>query len=821
MNFPATPLNDSSHTEKCNNLRPHDSAARPGMAPLLSDSSGNTLDAVGKVTDITPPSHKPVEGAKFVPGGALVNSDRSETLLLYTSDSLYAFTPGGECTRVCDLKGKPTGVAQFNGGVLILRGDGEPLRLERRDGQWVPTDFRVSLPSLSLTASHRSTLSSVIAPMHLKGSYNSRSVRLEETDAATLGSAYSRTYLNLADRAAASHLYIRPVMARYRLRGMSGDILYTSMPVLVGPSDGNPALDKVTFGLSGSGFSDTAEVILTAEAFAVTATVMSALPPEWFSLVKSVEIQVSPQLHLLESSHVPSGSFGAFGPSAGSVTVNLPGTDGSAEPAAPGSRMDSMVGAILSRHESAFETVASGYVSTSGDCVGLSRPFRAPFTDTSAEISRLHKLLATPLQPVDDTSMMLHTLSAPHGFMAGCHASGGDVHAWGRLTAMMFDGYGASEMASDCPIAAGTTPTACKVTFADGSSVVTTGVMEGRCPTRLSALAAYPSGDARELTVIIGTMMKRMELRPSADGRWSYHLNPSGLPMELDETLPYFVVPAAQPPVRVYPDAVGISRADSPLQLTAVARSCSGRMEGLTVSARRGASWDFSRTGFTGMASQGIDAIAVNSGRTAVTVSRLDSRGVTGAEYITVTPEGVMAACTGGDVVNVSGNKITTLLRNNESVAALGWSQQRGELWITGSGKSTISLTGKNIWFTRDDIVPTSMLTTPSGLYGTDAAGRIYHLSEETPGETRIHHRSRIPLAPGHPSLRRLNVELSSPGAQGTVELLCDNGAGSAHGVSVARYVIDGELNHPLCGRVAMPHSHYATLDIDLLTRTV
>ncbi len=718
---------------------------------------------------------------------------------------------------IATLPATPTGVIATDGGAIVLLDDGfAPVKFTRLGGnRWTMETAPARLPApFAITRADMGMLTATIPAKTLKGEYNSRSTRLTTSDADTLGKAMGEAYCSISDAAMTRRQYIQPVMVRYRIRNKYGELAYLSAPVLITPATPIQCAEA-TFTISGDHLNLASETELRAETFALKLTPCAdfSSPDGWNDIIGSVDILVSPQLHLYKPGVAPIHRFSNFSSSTGSLIMRLPGVTDSPMPAAEGSRLHAMVTGLLDRLDSALS------------------PDNAHRHDTLAEISELCKILDSKTEELTAEGRIMASLSSPHSFAAAHAARSGNTIVWGNLHSLPFQGYSAAELAVTTSVATAPVPAVSCVKFSGGETVVNPSTLTSALPEALSPLLTYPSPEASELTVTAGTRTVTRRLKASPGGRWAYYLNPSATPVALDTETDSFVIPAENPPSRHLPDAAVASGAESPLAPRALAR-CAGEIIAITPTSLPVSSWDFARANFYAFTDSGSCALTVNSGRNAVTAMRLDPRGVKSPDAVALTPAGVMAIVD-GDLVRLNSNRVTTVL-TGLAADRIGWSQPRndesgepcapgGELWCVTDAPGEILVTstdGKRL-YKRDDVNISNMFPTPEGLLAATSDGEILNLSlEQLAAASTVEHTSRhaIPHRFGcfSGNLLQLIIPVFGTGLKGHIDIRADNGLGIAHSCSLTRLDIDGDLNSPVSLLVPTPSRTHISIVIRL-----
>jgi len=791
------------------NLRPY------GSSPALRQTGKPTTD-IKYVTNSDTGTIECLFNIRIIPGDNPLRSDGLRHRFFARGLDLLAVC-NDRYRTIATLPASPTGIIASDGGIIVLLDDGfAPVKFTRHGvNRWTmePTPARLAAP-FAITRADMGQLAATIPSKMLKGEYNSRSTRLTTSDADTLGKAMGEAYCTLSDAAMTRRQYIQPVMARYRIRNKYGELAYLSAPVLITPATPIQGAEA-TFTLSGDHLNLTAETELRAESFTLKLTPCAdfSSPDGWNDIIGSVDILMSTQLHLYQPGVAPIHRFNNFTASAGSLTMRLPGVTDSPLPAAEGSRLHAMITGLLDRLDSALN------------------PDNGLRHDTLDEISILCKILDPKTKELTAEGRIMASLSSPHSFAATHAARSGNTIVWGNLQSIPFQGYSAAELAVTTSAVTVPVPTVSCVNFGSGETVVNPSSLTSARPEALSPLLTYPSPEATEITVSVGTRTVTRQLKVSPSGRWAYFLNPSATPVALDTETDSFVIPAENPPSRHLPDAAIASGAESPLAPRALAH-CAGEIITITPTSLPVSSWDFARANFYAFTDSGSCALAVNSKRDSITAMRLDTRGIKTPDAVALTPDGVMAIAD-GDLVRLNSNRVTTVL-TGLTANRIGWSQPHndesekpcppaGELWCVTDATGEILVTspdGKHRYL-RDGIIISELFTTSDGLLATTPDGEILNLSlEQLTAASAVEHTCRYAIPHRHGCFKGNLLQLIIPvfGAKlkGYIDIRADNGLGIAHSCSLTRLDIDGDINSPVNLLVPTPSRTHISIVIRL-----
>lgn len=793
LSLPIATLAERSRIIRCRNLRP-------------SPSGG--LQATGSPTVIAA-----IPGAQPVSGGLFTLSDSSVCIIIYHEGHLKAVI-GTEITDIAPIGDIPRCIIPLDSGnaIVVMPSSGKPMRYalttasfpDNAAHTWVESPLFPSLPPLMLTRRDMGTVSASVPSVTLHGSYSTSSHELSDTDRATLDKVMRQAYTRLADSACLHGRYIQPVVARYRLIGDGGVSLYTSAPVIVTPAYGLQAT-QATVHLSGDGFATTSGSRLTATEFTIEAVNTREPDETWRTLVRSVEILISPQLHPM-SPTLP-GTFTLSGSSSTGLTFThtLPGVntfDGGSSFAV------SYVTAILDNADILLRP--GGYA-----------------TDCDREIDALRSILSMPTEPSYENSAMTARLSPPHTFTAGTASCNGDLIAWGDLKAIPFDGYTLPETAISADSSADSTPTAVLTTMHDGSSVVRSSVMHSLTPTALSPLILYPDPDAASVTLLAGRQAVTLPLTPTPGRRWAYYLSPSLSPLSFNEEREAFVLPAAAPASRRYQSGIAVTAASSPLKPLAATSGDISHILRIIPAVRHSNSFTVPSARFYIIGTAGMSSMALNDKRTRINLNLLDGRSVASPLSATPIPSGI-AVLFGRRLVSVSGSKTATLIEDCGEASALGYCHSTGELWcispqVTVSDSSpdpiTILSLDNSYRYTRRDLNISSVVSSAASMILIDNMGRILDPAVETGTDTTVRYTATIPhgLCPGNAA--SLRIPLLGRQVSGDITVTASHSKPSrtmptASAMLRRLSISGGDLNHHIVENILIPHSHHLTVDI-------
>ena len=809
---------------------------------LRQSSSGRGLVPVGQPGPMTPGDFP---RAKLLPGGEYVHPDGHITLFLRDVCRLLCIE-NGHSSYLEDFGDDPEAIVTVGDTMLVMMGEGKiPMELYHDGKKWNWRRQPEAPDPISIVRKDEGVISAEIDSRSLSGVYSSRSSSLTSRDARELSDAMVDAYCSIGDRATSGRVFFQPVIARYRLRGHDGRILFSSAPVIIAPSDG-PQLTSVTFTLSGSNFSLTSAATLSARTFSLGLRCEGELSERWCQAVGSVELLVSPQLHPLEESRGATHFFGRFSATTGSVTMMLPGV-GAGGGTSVGIGLRPQVAVILGRLDSVLEPIgATRYDALDSEWSGFDHPFYSGHRDLMSDIKAMRSALSLPLPNRDDDVAVVSRMSMPHILNASVAASGGDLVALASLTAVRFGGWLPVElMTVDTRSAqAGEVSTACKVIFSDGSSRVRSMSLVNPGLGGLSPLMSYPSPDAVAVELHQDGRFMRFDLVPDPSGCMSYWLSDELKPVDFSAAEESHSSPRESPLPMRFPGLVAVARASLPLSPLAVTQNSAGDSVAIEVAPGVSGGWDGGAGRFYLFGRGGIQALTVNSGRKRISLRHLDGRPVESREAVCPTSEGV-AAIAGGDLVSVSGQKVRTL-RPYVEATALGWNPRHEEIICCYNADYpcpenftlpprlgmnpeplfpaalVLSLDGRLIG-SRSLPEMTSWRSTATGFRACGADGVVYDMLDETDGAVDAVFFSRKELgtrfSDRRAARRLVSLPLIGEVDDATVDIHADSGGGPAMSDPMASYRLSGLIRHLPPFQILFPHAHAISLTLRFTAR--
>ena len=759
----ATLYGENSTTKQCDNLRKHPAT--------------DSLVPVGSPKVVNP--GQPLKGAMPVSGGAYRHLSGSITHFLSRDGSLFA-VHGSKVTNVADILA--TAMCQTADGMLVMTQDKCPeLVYDAEADSWSLSAVGAPRPVISIVRTDQSLLRTEVDSVKLRQPYDSRSAVLSAADCESVGKAFAKAYEELSNKAAASGRFIQPVVARYRVVGQDGNVVYESAPVIITPPSTPLQATSIELTFAESATS-TPAVELSATAFGIKLLHADS----WQAVGARVELLVSPQLHPYWPGMPTQVSLKSH--SQGNLTfqAGLPGA--SAE------RVRSMALAVISNPEAAF--VLHGLHTS----------------DLSHDLSRLSSL---KVAPATASERILSSISLPHHFTADAVATNGDTVMWGALRAIPFEGYNVAELATSLSgNLGGGTPGVCQVRMADGAVAVSSVTLHDFSPSEFSPLLLYPDPQAVEITISVPGKALTLPLQPSPCGRWAYYLSPGLEPITLSASSLPFVVPASTVRPVSLPSCVAVAGVWSPLSPTAVAQCELGSISALAAAPRASTVMDFSKGAFYAFGPSGIVALSSNQKRSAISTALISHRDVASRHCIAEVTGGLIVL-SGSELLLLAGSNVRTILTWVDATS-IAYGAKHGEVWMLGGRETRCFNPDRKELFSRSDVPLEGAI--PVGQLLLDADGYLRDLNREEPKEVTVTFKAVLRQRFVKREDCLMHFGLLGKDIRGRMSLTVDFGIPQIDNYELLDLALNGDLTHPVVPTVTVPHCHRLRLAICVTT---
>lgn len=689
------------------------------------------------------------------------------------------------------LPGEPLCALAVAAGESIVMTDGGPARVTDEGGMPVAKTCGYDYPPVTLRAVQVSLASSTVAARVLSATYGAEH-RLTAADRSALVGDLEAAYVDAVSKASAQGCMVQPALARYRLLGRRGEVLFESPAVLLALPEGSQCAGTVDVRCDEGRNTSAYDVQL--KAWRIEASIPAAAAPE----VAALEVLVSPQFHPYRSGL--RGTAVAVRDSGGyRVRVGLPGANAGLGADRGGSV--STVMKAIARME-AIEACAGRINSPFGGSERTEVIVHSPEGDAAEAMRGLAKALRAKVNRVDFADALL---SAPHRFRASSVASDGVLVAWGAPRVMRYGGYPLPVFAAS--VGEGAWHATVTVRF-DGRRGVSEYIEgNGASPASLNAVLSYPAPDARSMTVLLsaGGVMKRFdcELTPDESGRRAVYVAPDMQPVRL-KTVSAAAIIDVENADEAFSDIIATAPADNPLAIAGAVRHGAGAVHALAAVGGSEQAWERGSSRFFAGCEGGVVSFAVaRSG--ACTARVVDGRGVWRREDFAVTAGGVCALV--GErprrvPVVLSARGAVRELASGADYSMLVYDSRLGELWAvkTQGGADVFTAAGM---YSR---------SCPAYSEAAEVSGEYYCVHEggidrvglpAESGRVLVEYDDAFsPVGRGAFGLHSLSADIESTGAGGTLAVSAADGSGVAVRPFVER-TFAGPVRSPMEIRVA------------------
>ena len=226
--------------------------------------------------------------------------------------------------------------------------------------------------------------------------------------------------------------------------------------------------------------------------------------------------------------------------------------------------------------------------------------------------------------PRSYTSVML---SPPHSFIARHAAVAPGIVLWSDPTVSR----ALPPCASTFAAATGSVAwhAAVKVTFADGSSLVTATEGLDNAPLSFGPILSYPAPDAVSIHIIVKATGHPVRsgtfpLSPDPSRRRAIYIHSTLTPFTLPDTPAAYTIPAQQPAAVHFPGTIAAAPASAPLAPASLATLPA--INALAAPTASQTAWDYGRSRFYAFTASGIHLLNVDLTKPRISTSAIDRR---------------------------------------------------------------------------------------------------------------------------------------------------------------------------------------------------
>lgn len=781
--------------------------------PLAGESEGATYGVV-RCANL----RRDVTTGNLVAAGLPLCNNRltSQPLLTLGDGGRIAVVAAGNRLRVQPLDGDTAGydIGGVTGSVksivitapdrgVVMTDTARYTMMRDSTGKW-GLHGSATYPALQFEAVDVMRLSADAGARELTGEYDTHSLTLNDADTDRLGKDLLRCYRDLVDKTVRSGMELQPLLARYRLEGEDGEVLYRSPVVQVGAPSGVQCVDELHCELGADGRSrGVLRVAADVYRLRLRQTGTNLVEP---GTVRRLVVETTLPVHPVDPDVIAANALGRIDTNSVRLRCFLPGASVTMTPSRR--RPSQQLRAMALKGDAAFHEALTVYNPFDGDApldvaVEVSR---GGVQGVDGEIEAVRKVLDTD---VNCLPAMVARCRVPNTFVAATGCRAGDNVVWGGISAIPFAGYRIEEFVAETTPAGEVCPWRAVVVteLASGSRCVATSWGQTHAPVRLSPVLAAARADVVSMTVIIerdGLTYKGVyPMTPDETGVASYYYDESGERIEPEAVDEAFAYVSDNRVAEHFPSGLLVAGVSNPYDPGRGDTAGRGKVVTAAVVDRRGSAWEFGRHRVYAFTDDGIYLLSVASGIDGLRCNRLDRRGVATAAGVTETDDDryPVVCIAGGDIVGLSrGNAVTLEERVAEN--AVGWDAVNKELWLVGTeGTARVkeSLDGGG-----HEVAGLSVAGFRDGVSGllvdSDSGIRDTALGEEPVSETAYTLRCDMPALDWYRAGMRIcgaGAQLRSPDVNGVMRVVSRD-IDARHVRATSEIEFSGEVNTPL-----------------------
>lgn len=704
-----------------------------------------------------------------------------------------------------------------DGAAAVMTDAGRFDLLRDAEGKWAVRGS-LSFPTLQFMAADEQRLSVDVDACDLSESYTVHSTALSVADAERLGSDLLKGYKELADRATRGGLQMQPLLARYRLEGADGEILYRSPTVAVTASTGVQCAGELRSEMENE--ARRGAIRIAADVYRLKLRQLSSSAQSAAAVHKLV-VETSLPVHPIDNNVMAATAIGRNGTSGILLRCFIPGASVTMV-SSRRSVMQTLYGMARRSDEVMIDSYELLNPFASGSSLDIEIPVnRGAAHGVDEEIALVRKQLSAAPATV---GKRMAQCRIPNMFTAGAGCvSGGNV-VWGNIATKSAAGYKVEEMAVETTPAGEAHSWRCQVVtvLASGERCAVTSWGNEFAPLKLSPVLCYPGPDAVKMSILLerdGVLYSgEFGLTPDKTGVATYYFNTDLQPIELEEAEGSFGYSVDTREWHKYPSLTAVAPASNPYELLSAATAGNGEIVAMAGMDRRGSAWEFGDHRVYAMTSEGIYLAALNDSGKKLRCSRIDRRGVTAADAVSETDDDryPVVCIASGELLGLTRGNVSTLEQDVDD-CRLCWDSKGKELWMaTSEGTARVKDRLDGGWRDVQGLAVSGFYDTGSGMLLL-AGGTVYDTAKEGDAAPEFSYRVqyRRKAVPGYLTEGReaiVAVELMSEGVEGTLSASSLTMNGEVLEQSELHFA--GAVNSPLVVPLCCHHAPLTSINL-------
>lgn len=329
---------------------------------------------------------------------------------------------------------------------------------------------------------------------------------------------------------------------------------------------------------------------------------------------------------------------------------------------------------IIARFDTISAIAWSGRPATTPATIPMATP-----SDLDTDIATLRRALNHPVSPVPYAD----ALQAP-----GALITAASVTSAGQAVLYTHPAIIRAAAAHPAQYFATTTDSAwqawVQVTYADGSTRVTTASGLTGAPVTFSPVLSVPAPDATSMHIVVRTagglsMAGTYPLQPDPTARRSVYIAPAARPFRLPDVSPVTTVPTESIAAVTLPDHILVAAVSAPANILFTTTPGVGSIIALSPAHTSGSAWDYNRSHYYIFGTHGVYTLKVDLPRRSTSTAILDCRVLDTPQALLTTHHGTIASVS-GDLVRLRAGNISTI-RRMPGIQALAYAHSCHEIW--------------------------------------------------------------------------------------------------------------------------------------------
>lgn len=769
-NIIINPTTIGQGTSVCNNLQ--------------RATSGNRLITTSLPSKIISGGYKPIHHYS--------HSDGSITLFLYSGGTISAFKQNNDDSstpiEITTIDQEPYCGVNAGFSVYLMTDDGA-FRIDYNDetNQWMPLGPMPKFPAVKISTTNITQFTAQTQSFSLSGNYSHWQGTLNKIDQQTLTNSLLQTYSYLKEEATTAGFFIQPILSRYHLIDIHGNILFSSSPTMISAPTGFQCTEKLTF--TTDDFAKINSATLSAAGFQLDITLQPFENSPWADIIDAIVIEATPILDPIDAKSSAQCRLELNNNSEGIITSYMPGV--SITMIKSTQRQESLIlNAFLS-----FSSIAS-------PLIHITCPY----------VKNIDSIILTPKYlPSKGIT------SSPYRFSAHTSMLCGTTVLWGDIIQLKPYAPNIEDIATSFNSNSGFWRAMVCIEFDNSEDVVVwSGEGENNCPSHISPLLSYPDNHASRISIAISCGEKILHqtfpLSPLANADYAIYLNPQLTPFTITNTSTSFIIPSQHYTKIPLTGVVAVSQITNPLYLTAFQKVSEGSIISITSAVRSSSSWDFARTHAYAFTTTGIFALSINATHSLISSHIMDNRKITNPQSVTFANNAVYAVAS-GDLISISGSKSATII-NNTPILEIAWENFTHQLIGTTSESTLWRYNIKTGDMTTSDAPANALIYNTSEhsyLYNNDA---IYIIGKENKSIS-IKWQHTLFISNPRQRLSLCSFHLTASHFDGTIALKAHSSTGNENSYPITSLRINGAINAPIPMRIIAPLRPYITIEIN------